>query len=70
MLFKGTISFGASLVAQMVKNPPAVLEIWFNPWVRRMPWRREWLPAPIFLPRESHGQRSLLLLLLTHFSHV
>ena len=22
------------------------------------PWRREWLPTPVFLPRESHGQRS------------
>ena len=31
----------------------------FNPWVRKMPWRREWLPTPIFLPGESHGQRSL-----------
>ena len=24
-----------------------------------MPWRREWLPTPVFLPEESHGQRSL-----------
>ena len=24
------------------------------------PWRREWLPTPIFLPRESNGQRSLV----------
>ena len=23
------------------------------------PWRREWLPTPLFLPGESHGQRSL-----------
>ena len=23
------------------------------------PWRREWLPSPVFLPGESHGQRSL-----------
>ena len=28
MLFKGTISFGTFLVAQMVKNPSAVPEIW------------------------------------------
>ena len=32
----------------------------FNPWVRKMPWRREWQPIPIFLPRISHGQRSLM----------
>ena len=23
-------------------------------------WRREWLPTPVFLPRESHGQSSLV----------
>ena len=30
-----------------------------DPWVRKNPWRRAWQPAPIFLPGESHGQRSL-----------
>ena len=30
-----------------------------DPWVRKIPWRREWLPTPGFLPGESHGQRSL-----------
>ena len=27
--------------------------------IRKIPWRREWLPTPVFLPRELHGQRSL-----------
>ena len=31
----------------------------FNPWVRKDPWGREWQPTPVFLPGESHGQRSL-----------
>ena len=31
----------------------------FHPWVRKIPWRRKWLPIPVFSPRESHGQRSL-----------
>ena len=31
----------------------------FDPWVRKIPWRREWLHAPVFLPGESHGQRNL-----------
>ena len=31
----------------------------FDPWVSKIPWRREWQPIPVFLPRESHGQRSL-----------
>ena len=29
------------------------------PGLRRFPWRREWRPTPVFLPGESHGQRSL-----------
>ena len=32
----------------------------FDPWVRKIPWRREWLPIPVFLPREFHGQKSLV----------
>ena len=26
----------------------------------KIPWRREWLPTPLFLPGEFHGQRSLV----------
>ena len=32
----------------------------FNPWVRKIPWRREWLCTPVFLLTEFHGQRSLV----------
>ena len=31
----------------------------FYPWVEKIPWRRKWLPTPVFLLGESHGQRSL-----------
>ena len=31
----------------------------FNPWVGKIPWRRKWQPAPVFLPGELHGQRCL-----------
>ena len=31
----------------------------FEPWVRKIPWRRAWQPTPVFLPGESHGQWSL-----------
>ena len=31
----------------------------FDPWVRKIPWRRAQQPSPLFLPEESHGQRSL-----------
>ena len=30
----------------------------FDPWVRKIPWRRAWEPTQVFLPRESHGQRN------------
>ena len=32
----------------------------FDPWVGEIPWRREWLPTPGFLPEEFHGQKSLV----------
>ena len=50
----------ASLVAQMVKNLPPMQETWFDPWVRKIPLRRDWQAAPVFLPGEFHGQRSLV----------
>ena len=31
----------------------------FNPWVRKIPWKRAWQLSPVFLAGESHGQRSL-----------
>ena len=31
----------------------------FDPWVGNIPWRRDWLPTPVFLPGKSCGQRSL-----------
>ena len=49
----------ASLVPQNEKNLPVMQE---NPvWSlgKEVPWRREWLPTPVFLPAEFHGQRSL-----------
>ena len=85
----------ASLIAQLVKNPPTMQEtpvgflgledllekgqathfdilglpLWlswericlqrggpgFNPWVEKIPWRRERLPTPVFWPEEFHG---------------
>ena len=31
----------------------------FDPWVRKIPWRRAWQPTPVFLPGESYGQKSM-----------
>ena len=32
----------------------------FDPWVRKIPRRKEWQPTPVFLPGEIHGQRTLV----------
>ena len=52
----------ASQVVLVVKSPLANagdLRDVFDPWVGKIPWRRRWLPTLLFLPGESHGQRSL-----------
>ena len=48
----------------VVKNPPVKAgrhkSRGFNPWVRKIPWRRAMQATPVFLPGESHGQSSLV----------
>ena len=51
--------FGAFLVAQMVKNLSVMQEMRVQSLVRKIPWRREWLPTQVFLPEEFRRQRSL-----------
>ena len=43
----------------MVKHPPQCRRPEFERWVRKIPWRREWLATPVFLPGEFHRQRNL-----------
>ena len=60
----GCAESGVSQVALAVKNLPAnardVIDTGSIPGLGRFPWRRAWQPATVFLPRESHGQRSLV----------
>ena len=49
----------AFLVAQRVKNLAAMQETLVQYLGGEDPWRKEWLPTPVFLPGEFHGQRSL-----------
>ena len=49
---------GASQVVLVVKNLSANAED-VKTWIGKIPWRRAWQPTPVFLPRESLGQRSL-----------
>ena len=43
-----------------VRNPLAMQETWVQFLVEKIPWRREWLPTPVLLSGEFHGQRSLV----------
>ena len=44
----------------MVKNLLQCRRPGFSPWVRKIPWRREWQPTLVFLLGQSHGQRRLV----------
>ena len=63
-----------SITSDMQITPPLGLPWWlrrqsirlqcgrpgFDPWVRKIPWRRKWQPTPVLLPGEFHGQKSLV----------
>ena len=54
-LFENCFShFGACLIAQLVKNPPAMQETWVCSLGWEIPWRRESLPTLVFWPGEFH----------------
>ena len=52
--------FQASQVAQGQESSCQCRRHRFNPWVRKISWRRKWQPDPAFFPGESHGQRNLV----------
>ena len=63
------------ILVLVVKNPPAKAGDRFDPWVRRILWRRKWQSTVIFLPGKFHGQRSLAgysprACVLSHFNRV
>ena len=57
-----------------VKKPPTLMaqqlsiglqcrrhrRLGFDPWVRKVPWRRKWQLTPVILPGKSHRQKSLV----------
>ena len=52
------VEINITIVAQMVKN----MQGWrpgFDPWIGKIPWRKEWLPTLVSGLGEFHGQRSL-----------
>ena len=60
MLYSGgqapTMGFPGGSV---VENLPARRRLGLDPWVGKIPWRRELQPTLVFLPEEFHRQRSL-----------
>ena len=51
---------GGAVVKNLFANAGDSGDAGFNPWVRKMPWRRKWQPTPVFLPGKSQGERSLM----------
>ena len=46
--------------SSVVRNPPAMQETLVQFWVGKIPWRREWVPTPVFWPGEFNGLYSPL----------
>ena len=61
--FWSFVTISNTVRASLVVQPKRILlqcRRWgFNPWVRKIPWRRKWQPTPVFSPGKSHGQRIL-----------
>ena len=53
-------TYETSLVAEMVKICLQCGRPGFDPWVRKISWRREWLHTLVFLSGDFHGQKSLV----------
>ena len=51
---------GGSVVKEFACQHRRPRRCGFDPWVRKITWRRKWQPDPVFLPGKSHGQRSLV----------
>ena len=50
---------GGSMVKNLPPNVGRLRKHRFDPWVRKIPWRKTWQPTAVFLPGKSHQQRSL-----------
>ena len=63
VLFRSTISFCLSDFPGDSDGKASCLQCGrpgFNPWVRKILWRRKWQPTLVLLPVKSHGQRSMV----------
>ena len=51
---------GGAVVKNPLANAGDTRDAGSIPRSGRIPWRRKWQPTPVFLPEQSHGQRSLV----------
>ena len=61
--FSAFFCFYCSTVAQWFSGKESTCQrrrCGFDPWFRKIPWRRQWQPTPVVLPGESRGWRSLV----------
>ena len=54
------LKLNSSMVDQRLKHPPAMQETRVQSLAQEDPLEKEMQPTPVFLPAESHGQRSLV----------
>ena len=59
LVSRKVVTFNVNPGSTVVKNLPALQETQVQSLVGKISWSRKWQPTPVFLPRESHGQRSL-----------
>ena len=50
---------GGTVLKNLLVNAGGTGNKGFNPWVRKIFWRRKWQPTPVLLPGRTHGGRSL-----------
>ena len=60
LIFIHLICMRAFPMAQQQRICLPIRRCQFNPWVGNIPWKRKWESTPVFMPRKSHGQRSLV----------
>ena len=48
--------FPGGSVVKKTRLPMQAMNLGFDPWVRKISWRRKWQPTPVFLPGKSHGR--------------
>ena len=62
MMLSNHLTYGSQIIILYTLNLYSAVyrRLRFNPWVRKIPWRKKYQPAPVVLPGKSHGQKSLV----------